>query len=138
MQTDLFLRSIALGAATGLRTMTGPSALFRRTGWRNAWWALALGEYLVDKLPQTPARTGVGPLVARVVAGGLCGTVVALRAKANPVAFAVTGGAAAFGAAHVGLAWREHSPAWLPKPVAALLEDAVAVSLAKSGTRPVR
>jgi uncharacterized membrane protein len=38
---------------------------------------LALGEFVADKLPKTPNRTALGPLVVRVVFGGLVGAIVA-------------------------------------------------------------
>jgi len=38
---------------------------------------LAIGEYIVDKLPKTPNRTAPVPLVARLVVAGLVGAIVA-------------------------------------------------------------
>jgi uncharacterized membrane protein len=38
---------------------------------------LALAELAADKLPKTPNRTAPGPLVVRVVMGGLVGAIVA-------------------------------------------------------------
>jgi uncharacterized membrane protein len=38
---------------------------------------LAVGEWVGDKLPQTPNRTDVFPLLARLVFGGLVGAVAA-------------------------------------------------------------
>jgi uncharacterized membrane protein len=84
-----------LGVVTGMRTMTAMAVLcwFAYRGdlplddtW--AFWAaklvtavvftvLALGEYIVDKLPKTPNRTAPGPLLARIVFGGLVGAIVA-------------------------------------------------------------
>lgn len=84
-----------LGFATGLRTMTPIAVLcwYAYTGdisvagtW--AFWVaklvapvvftvLALGELVGDKLPRTPNRTSPGPLIARLVFGGLCGSVAA-------------------------------------------------------------
>ena len=84
-----------LGFVTGLRTMTAMMVLcwFAYRGdlpvdgtW--AFWAghlvtaivftvLAAGEYIGDKLPRTPNRTAPGPLLARIVFGGLVGAIVA-------------------------------------------------------------
>jgi uncharacterized membrane protein len=84
-----------LGVVTGMRTMTAMAALcwFAYRGdlpledtW--AFWAgklvtaiifsvLALGEYVVDKLPKTPNRTAPPLLLARVLMGGLVGAIVA-------------------------------------------------------------
>jgi uncharacterized membrane protein len=84
-----------LGLATGLRTMTPIAALcwFAYLGYLPvdgtwaAWTArlvtaivftvLALGEYIGDKLPKTPNRTSVVPLLARLVFGGLVGSIAA-------------------------------------------------------------
>jgi uncharacterized membrane protein len=38
---------------------------------------LAIGELIADKLPKTPARTTIGPLMCRLVVGGLIGAIVA-------------------------------------------------------------
>jgi uncharacterized membrane protein len=84
-----------LGLVTGMRTMTAMMVLcwFAYAGhlplddtW--AFWAaklvtaiiftvLAIGEYIVDKLPKTPNRTAPFPLVARLVFAGLVGAIVA-------------------------------------------------------------
>ena|SRR5437764_10718936 len=84
-----------LGLVTGMRSMTAIAVLcwFAYKGdlaldgtW--ASWAaklavaitfsvLALGEYVADKLPKTPNRTAIGPLIVRVVIGGLVGAIVA-------------------------------------------------------------
>ena len=84
-----------LGLVTGLRTMTAMAVLcwFAYAGhlpvdgtW--AFWSgklvtaivftlLAIGEYIVDKLPKTPDRTAPGPLAARLVFAGLVGAIVA-------------------------------------------------------------
>ena len=84
-----------LGVVTGMRTMTAMAALcwFAYRGdlpledtW--AFWAgklvtaiifsvLALGEYVLDKLPKTPNRTAPPLLLARVLMGGLVGAIVA-------------------------------------------------------------
>jgi uncharacterized membrane protein len=38
---------------------------------------LAVGELIADKLPKTPNRTAPGPLIARLLFGGLIGAIVA-------------------------------------------------------------
>ncbi len=80
-----------LGVVTGMRTMTAMAVLcwFAYLGYLpldGTWasWAaklvtaiiftvLRLGEFVVDKLPKTPNRTAPGPLLARLVFGGLVG-----------------------------------------------------------------
>jgi uncharacterized membrane protein len=84
-----------LGVVTGMRSMTAMAVLcwFAYKGdlsldgtW--ASWAaklvtaiiftvLAVVELIADKLPKTPNRTAPGPLLIRVVVGGLVGSIVA-------------------------------------------------------------
>jgi len=84
-----------LGLVTGMRSMTAMAVLcwfaYRGDLSLDGTWAswaaklttaiifsvLALGEYAADKLPKTPNRTAIGPLLARVVIGGLVGAIVA-------------------------------------------------------------
>ena|ERR1700722_8492477 len=84
-----------LGAVTGLRSMMSMAVLcwYVYTGHLvldGSWdaWAtklptailftvLAVGELIADKLPRTPNRTSPGPLLVRIVMGGLVGALVA-------------------------------------------------------------
>jgi uncharacterized membrane protein len=84
-----------LGVVTGLRTMTPMAVLcwFAYAGhlpvddtwafWTGKIWVavlftvLAVGELIADKLPKTPNRTAPGPLIARLLFGGLIGAIVA-------------------------------------------------------------
>ncbi|MEO6815912.1 MAG: DUF4126 family protein [Edaphobacter sp.] len=84
-----------LGAATGMRTFTPMAVIcwFAYLGYLPvdgtwAFWVaklvtaviftvLALGELVGDKLPRTPDRTAMGPLLARILFGGLAGAVIA-------------------------------------------------------------
>jgi uncharacterized membrane protein len=52
---------------------------------------LALGEYVADKLPKTPNRTAPGPLLARVVVGGLVAAIVAAGLDASGVEAVILG-----------------------------------------------
>ena len=84
-----------LGFLTGARSMT-PIAILCFFAWRghlnvvDTWanWArhpvsvivfaaLALGEFVGDKLPMTPNRTALFPLLARIAFGGLVGAMAA-------------------------------------------------------------
>ena len=101
-----------LGVATGLRTMTPMAVLcwFAYLGYLPvqgtwaAWTArlsvailftvLALGEYVGDKLPQTPNRTSPGPLLARIIFAGVGGSICATAihgARLEGVLLAVAG-----------------------------------------------
>jgi uncharacterized membrane protein len=84
-----------LGVVTGMRSMTAMAVLcwfaYRGDLSLDGTWAswaaklvtaiifsvLALGELVADKLPKTPNRTAPGPLLARIVLGGLVGAIVA-------------------------------------------------------------
>ena len=86
-----FLFVIGIGIVAGLRSMTAPAvvAWAAHLGWLNLTGSgvafmgstaaaillsiLAIGELIADKLPITPKRTMLAPLVARMITGGLCG-----------------------------------------------------------------
>jgi uncharacterized membrane protein len=136
-----------LGVVTGMRTMTAMAALcwFAYRGdlpLDNTWafWAgklvtaiifsvLALGEYVVDKLPKTPNRTAPPLLLARVLMGGLVGAIVAAGLNGSEFEGAILGvGGALIGTFGGFLVRREivlrlGSKDW---PVA-LIEDASAI-----------
>lgn len=95
---ELWLLLFAIGFVAGLRTVTPPAALAwaAHLGWINLtgtrlaflgsiiavglFTAGALGEYVTDQLPSTPARTVPVQLGARIVMGGFCGSALALAA----------------------------------------------------------
>ncbi|WP_348267716.1 DUF4126 family protein [Edaphobacter paludis] len=139
-----------LGAATGMRTFTPMAVIcwFAYAGnlpvdetWAS-WVAklvtaivftvLAVGELVGDKLPQTPDRTSMLPLLARLIFGGLVGAIIAgsLNGPATEGAILGIGGAlvGAFGGYLVRRAIVEWSGGkdW---PVA-VAEDFVAVGFA--------
>jgi uncharacterized membrane protein len=114
MQTALPIRSFAIGAATGLRTMSGPTAVGMGTGWGRILPLLALGELIADKLPSTPSRTIPAALAARMAGGALAGI------------------AGAVGAAYAGSAYRKFASRYVPPIIAALLEDGVAIAVARA------
>jgi uncharacterized membrane protein len=84
-----------LGVVTGMRSMTAMAVLcwfaYRGDLSLDGTWAswagklvtaiiftvLAVGELVADKLPKTPNRTAPGPLLVRVLIGGLVGAIVA-------------------------------------------------------------
>ena len=127
------LRSFGVGAATGLRTMTGPAFAFAGTSGRWNWLfrAAALGEYVVDKLPATPSRTKPLGLAARAIAAALAGGSIA--GEDERLLGAVCGVAGAMAAAYLGVAYREVCAERGLSPVAsALAEDGLAMALAWS------
>lgn len=138
-----------LGLCTGFRTMT-PIALicwYAHLGYlpvQGTWafWAakpltvalftlLAIGEYIGDKLPKTPARTAPFPLVSRLGFGGLVGALVATGLNGSIVEGIVLGtlGAAlgSFGGYHVRH-HLVHRTGW-PDLRVALIEDGLTLVL---------
>src|ERR1700682_4373674 len=95
----LFVLTIGIGFVAGLRSLTAPVvvAWAAHLGWLNLhssplafmestvavaiFSLLAIGELIADKMPKTPRRTSLVPLLARIVTGGLCGA--SLCAAAN-------------------------------------------------------
>lgn len=83
--------AVAIGGIAGLRSMTAPAVV----SWAAHWeWldlhhsplaflgstaaayvltVLTIAEFVVDKLPKTPSRKTLGPLIGRLVLGGLSG-----------------------------------------------------------------
>ncbi len=97
--------------------------------------ALAAAELVVDKLPFVPGRTAAMPLVARALAGVLAGGWAARRSRRSPVIGAAMGGAAAVAATGLGLQLRVAAEDSLPRVVAALIEDVLAIGMAVGGSR---
>ena len=105
-----------LGVVTGMRSML-PMAVLCLFAYRGhlpvddtwaAWTArpaalaifmvLAVGELIADKLPKTPNRTSLVPLLVRLVLGGLMGAIVATALDGDIVEGVVLG----FGGALLG------------------------------------
>lgn len=87
------LFSFLIGVLNGLRAFTAPAAVAwaARLGWLHLEGKLAymgstiavvlftlgaLVEYVMDKLPTTPARTEAPGLISRIVMGGLTGACI--------------------------------------------------------------
>ena len=104
-----------LGVSTGLRSFTplAVTAWFANVGKlpvKDTWasWighptavglltAASIGEYIGDKLPNTPSRTSPLPLIGRLALGGLVGAIVATafrRPLAGSIALGALGSAA--------------------------------------------
>jgi uncharacterized membrane protein len=136
-----------LGLVTGMRSMTPMAVLcwFAYAGhlpvdgtW--ASWAakpavaivftvLALGEFVADKLPKAPNRTAPGPLIARLILGGLIGAIVAAGLNGSGIEGVILGIVGVAIGAFGGILIRRHIVAQLECkdwPVG-ILEDASAV-----------
>jgi uncharacterized membrane protein len=138
-----------MGIVAGLRSMTAPAvvAWAARLGWihlegsplnfMSSSWAVALftlgalAEFVTDLLPQTPARTAPGPLLARVVTGALSGSCVAVAGGQSLLVGALLGAVGGVAGAFLGYQLRTRLVRGLQVPdrVIAIPEDVVAVLL---------
>ena len=143
-----FLLSFLLGFVDGLRSLTAPAIVCwaAHLGWLHfagtkfafvdhsstltVFTLLALIELVVDKLPNTPARTAPVGLIARIVLGGASGMALAAGAgiSVSLAGLIAAGGAiaGAFAGYHFrrALVFRAH----LPDLVAAIAEDAITIA----------
>ncbi len=150
MSTSMVLLfALGIGVVAGLRAMTAAAvvAWAAHLGWLNlagsyfafmgSKWAVtiftlaALGEFVNDQLPKTPARTTAGPLTARIVMGALTGGCLASAGGASLMLGALLGaiggmiGAFAGYKARVGLV----KSLGVPDFAIAIPEDLVAIGL---------
>ena len=136
-----------LGVFNGLRTMTPIAVVcwfaFRHTlhltGWRSftaniisvaIFTLLALGEYIGDKLPNTPSRTSPVGLAGRVLFGAIVGFILAEPLMVSPVLGAVCGVAGALVGTYGGWFVRTRSVEALGVPdwPVAIVEDCIAIA----------
>ncbi len=124
------------GLASSMRTTAGPVLLAARGRLsgplRIATFAASVGELIVDKTPIAGDRTDPPALIGRVAAGAYTGSAVA-----GPVGVAAGGFGAlvgTFASFHLRKSVVERTG--LPDRVVALVEDAVALTLAAFATRP--
>jgi uncharacterized membrane protein len=90
----------------------------------------AIGELIVDKLPQTPSRTAPVGLIARAVTGGLSGACLAVSGGKSLAAGALLGAAGGVAGAFAGYYIRHGLVVQnrLPDFVVAVVEDLLAIS----------
>jgi uncharacterized membrane protein len=142
--------AFAIGFVAGLRSMTAPAAVSWAAylgwidlhgtplQWIGSWVAVAvfsvgaLAELVADKLPKTRKRTAPGPLVVRVVLGGLAGASLSLSATGSWLMGGVLGGLGAVAGAFAGYEVRRRLVRALGTKDAplAVVEDLVAIGLA--------
>lgn len=91
--------------------------------------AFAIVELVMDKLPKTPSRKSLLPLIARIVLGGFSGAALCTAASQSPFLGAVLGGLGAVTGTFAGYEVRTRLVRILKVPdfVVAVLEDAVAI-----------
>jgi|SRR5262245_32984842 len=140
------LFAFLIGIFAGLRSLTAPAATAwaAHLGWLKlerplsligsvpavaAFTLFAVVELVMDKLPNTGARTAPPGLIARIVMGGLTGACVAVAGGAGAALGAVLGAVGGvvgcFGGYH--LRRRLVSALGCPDIYIALLEDLVAI-----------
>ena len=145
---DTVARVLGIGAITGLRSTAGPAALSRAVsagrigGLEDTPFAVLgsskvstlltlfeIGELIADKLPITPSRTSLPPLLGRAACGALAGAALFVSEKRRAEAGAILGALTAATAAYAGerLRMRIAEELGVPDPVAGLLEDGIVV-----------
>jgi uncharacterized membrane protein len=142
--------AIGIGVVAGLRSLTGPAvvAWAAYLGWLNLrggslafmgsiaavaiFSMLAIGELFADKLPKTPKRTAVVPLVARILLGGFCGACLCASADQSLILGAILGALGGVIGAFGGYELRRRlvSSLNVKDVFIALLEDLIALGLA--------
>lgn len=142
MTKQLIAESALLGTVAGMRSMM-PLAALTLASRRRSWLALpaglaSAGELVYDKLPQASDRTLPVNLLARVAAGAIAGGIVAHRLGEAIAVGAGAGALAAAASALLSHRLRAAASARLPRFVAAVGEDAVAVGLSARALRGLR
>jgi uncharacterized membrane protein len=151
LHTNLvFALAAGIGIVAGLRSLTAPAAVSwaARLGWLDLHGSalsfmgspaavillslLAVAEYVADLLPTTPRRTAPGPLIGRIVMGGLSGACLCASAGRPVTVGAVLGGLGAVTGAFAGYEARARLVRALRVKdwIVAVSEDLVAIVLA--------
>ena len=124
--------AFCLGFVSGLRTFTGPAALLLVRGgiWGIVLSIVAVAEYVVDALPNAPARTQARSLAIRTASGAFVGWTIATMHGGSGVLGAIAGIAGALAGTYTGLAVRLAAIARIGRYAAAIVGDLVAIGLA--------
>jgi uncharacterized membrane protein len=142
--------AFGIGIVAGLRSLTAPAAVSWAVylGWLNLqgtplafmgsraavaiFSLLALIEYVVDLLPNTPNRTAPLPLIARILMGALSGACLCASAGQSLLAGALLGGIGSVIGAFAGYQARTRLVSGLKVKdiLIAIPEDLVAIGLA--------
>ena len=144
---QIYAGATALGVVAGMRSMAAPAILGRLSRTRclkegcattfekpviaHSLLALAIGEFVFDKLPFMPKRTQTGSLIARMASGAICSALFCSALKRSPVMGAFAGASAALGGTYAFYELRRAATEELGMPgfAVALAEDAVAAGL---------
>ena len=151
MNGNYFLAlALGIGIVAGLRSLTPPAvvAWAAYLGWLNLagsrlafvgsivtaviFSVLAIGELIGDKLPKTPARIAIGPLLARICTGAFCAICLGVAASRSLLLAGLLGGVGGVIGAFAGYESRRRLVGQLHLkdfPVA-ICEDLIAIGLA--------
>jgi uncharacterized membrane protein len=151
-------RALGLGAISGLRSLSGPAfvsraasrghldldgtvfAFFGSPRIFKALVLMELGELVGDKLPATPSRTSLPPLLGRAASGALVGAAVFVSEGRRATTGAALGSTAAIAAGLAGERIRALTveKTGLPDPVVALAEDAAVLLIGLHSSKDIR
>ena len=146
----IFAFALGIGFAAGLRALVTPAVVTwaAHLGWLNLnnsslafmgatttaviFSLLAVFELIGDLRPQTPKRTALVPLIARILTGGLCGACLCAASDQQLIIGAILGAVGGVIGAFAGYELRRRLVAALNiKDIfVALLEDLVTIGLA--------
>jgi uncharacterized membrane protein len=146
----LFILAIGIGSVAGLRALTAPAvvAWAAHFGWVNLsgsrlafmgstvaailFSIVAIVELIGDKLPMTPRRTAIAPLLARIVTGALCGAALCAAAGQSLGIGILLGGIGAMIGAFAGYEIRRRlvNNLRIKDIFVAICEDLIAIGLA--------
>jgi uncharacterized membrane protein len=147
---EVIALALAIGFVAGLRSLTAPAVVCWAAQWdwvtlQNSsisiltslpaafiFTALALAEFIADKLPFTPARTKPASLLIRLVSGGLCGAALCVSVGESALLGAILGAVGSIAGAFAGYGIRHRlvTKRGLSDLLVALVEDAVAIGSA--------
>jgi len=143
----LFLGCFSIGIIAGLRSLTAPALVSwaAHLGWLDLSGSrlsllgsraaiiilssLALAELVADKLPKTPKRTNLGPLVFRAISGGFSSMAICASAHQSLLVGTILGVLGAIAGAFAGYEIRHRlvEAFGLPDFGVAVAEDLVAI-----------
>ncbi len=146
----MFLLALAIGAVAGLRALTPPAVVCWAASWNwilildsrlsfvdstitaLIFTSLAIGELIADKMPWIGPRTRPGPLVDRMIMGGLSGAVLCQAGAESMWIGALLGAIGAVAGAYTGFIVRRGLvlKVKLADGAVALAEDAIAIAAA--------
>ncbi len=153
-----YRRTLSLGAISGLRSMSGPAfvslaasngnldlegtslAFLGSSRLSKVIVVMELGELVGDKLPKTPSRSALPPLLGRAASGALVGAAVFVSDGRRATTGAALGSTAAIVAALAGERLRALAAekTGLLDPVIALAEDATVLLIGLRSLKHIR